>query len=218
MKIILSKLINLLRARCKYKSQGHGCSSMKYLLSGIEFKTIEKGQNKGEEYVLATVSNADCDVDTKTTRVALFLVKAVIEAWKQKVKDGEKIIREGQFFTVNNLPNFYKKRYGSSELITDANNTPIVYNSLQVFSFIAKQFDENGVESMRPLNNVRDTALRMISQLFQLAPTGPAESHEKQDAPDESDSEDIMPNGQPFPPQINTPEKRAEFLKVMGLA
>ena len=28
----------------------------------------------------------------------------------------------------------------------------------------------------------------------------------------------VMPNGQPFPPQINTPEKRAEFLKVMGLA
>lgn len=190
---------------------------MKYLLSGIEFKTIEKGPNKGEEYVLATVSNADCDVDAKTTRVALFLVKAVIEAWKQKIAKGEPIARDGQFFTVNNLPNFYKKRYGSSELITDANNTPIVYNSLQVFSFMAKQFDENGVESMRPLNNVRDTALRMISQLFQLAPTGPAETHEKQDAPDERD-EDLMPNGQPFPPQINTPEKKAEFLKVMGLA
>ena len=207
-----------MRARCKYKSQGHGYSSMKYLLSGIEFKKIEKGQNKGEEYVLATVSNAECDVDTKTTRVALFLVKAVIEAWKQKIAKGEPIARDGQFFTVNNLPNFYKKRYGSSELITDANNTPIVYNSLQVFSFMAKQVDENGVEAMRPLNNVRDTAMRMISQLFQLASTGPAESHEKQDEPDERESEDLMPNGQPFPPQINTPEKRAEFLKVMGLA
>ena len=217
MKIILSELINLLRARCKYKSQGHGCSSMKYLLSDIQFKTIEKGQNKGEEYVLATVSNADCDVDTKTTRVALFLVKAVIEAWKQKIKDGEKIIREGQFFTVNNLPNFYKKRYGSSELITDANGTPIVYNSLEVFSFIMKKIDEHGVEAMRPINNVRETALQMISQLFQLATVGPTEAHEKQDAPDERD-EDLMPNGQPFPPQINTPEKRAEFLKVMGLA
>lgn len=205
-----------MRARCKYKSQGHGCSSMKYLLSNIQFKTIEKGQNKGQEYVLATVSNSDCDVDTKTTQVALFLVKAVIEVWKQKVKDGEQIIRDGQFFTVNNLPNFYKKRYGSSELIKDANGTPIVYNSLQVFSFIAKQTDENGVEAMRPLNNVRDTAMRMISQLFQLATAGPAETHEHQDAPDER--EDLMPNGQPFPPQINTPEKRAEFLKVMGLA
>ena len=191
---------------------------MKYLLSNIEFKTIEKGPNKGEEYVLATVSNADCDVDTKTTRVALFLVKAVIEAWKQKIGKGETIARDGQFFTVNNLPNFYKKRYGSSELITDANNTPIVYNSLQVFSFMAKQFDENGVESMRPLNNVRDTALRMISQLFQLAPTGSAEAHEKQDAPDERDAEELMPNGQPFPPQIDTPEKKLEFLKVMELA
>ena len=191
---------------------------MKYLLSNIQFKTIEKGQNKGEEYVLATVSNADCDVDTKTTKVALFLIKAVIEAWKQKITKGEQIARDGQFFTVNGLPNFYKKRYGSSELITDANNTPIVYNSLQVFSFTARQVDENGVEAMRPLNNVRDIAMRMISQLFQLAPTGQAETHEHQDAPDERDSEDLMPNGQPFPPQINTPEKRAEFLKMMGLA
>ena len=189
---------------------------MKYLLSNIQFKTIEKGPNKGEEYVLATVSNNEYDVDTKTTQVALFLVKAVIEAWKQKVKNGEVIIRDGQFFTVNNLPNFYKKRYGSSELIKDANGTPIVYNSIQVFSFTAKQTDENGVEAMRPLNNVRDTAMRMISQLFQLAPTGSTEAHEHQDAPDER--EDFMPNGQPFPPQINTPEKRAEFLKVMGLA
>ena len=216
MKIILSELINLLRARCKYKSQGHGCSSMKYLLSGIEFKTIEKGSNKGEEYVLATVSNAECDVDTKTTRVALFLVKAVIEVWKQKIAKGEQITRDGQFFTVNNLPNFYKKRYGSTELIKDANGTPIVYNSLEVFSFIMKKIDEHGVEAMRPINNVRETALQMISQLFQIAPTGPTESHEKQDAPDER--EDLMPNGQPFPPQIDTPEKKAEFLKVMGLA
>ena len=189
---------------------------MKYLLSNIQFKAIEKGQNKGQEYVLATVSNYDCDVDTKTTQVALFLVKGVIDVWKEKVKNGEKIIRDGEFFTVNNLPNFYKKRYGSSELITDANNTPIVYNSLQVFSFTAKKTDENGVEAMRPLNNVRDLAMRMISQLFQLATVGPTEAHEKQDGPDER--EDLMPNGQPFPPQINTPEKRAEFLKVMGLA
>ena len=206
-----------MRARCKYKSQGHGCSSMKYLLSGIEFKTIEKGPKKGEEYILATVSNYECDVDTKTTRVALFLVQAVIDAWKQKIAKGEQIIKDGQFYTVNNLPNFYKKRYGSSELITDANNTPIVYNSLQVFSFIAKQFDENGVESMRPLTNIRDTAMRMISQLFQLATAGTAETHEHQDAPDEREKE-LMPNGQPFPPQIDTPEKKAEFLKVMGLA
>lgn len=191
---------------------------MKYLLSSIEFKAFVKGPNVGKEYAIATVSNADCDVDVKTTRVALMLPPAVIEAWKAKVKAGEQIIREGQFFTVNNLPNFYKKRYGSSELITDANNTPIVYNSLQVFSFMAKQVDENGVEAMRPLNNVRDTAMRMISQLFQLATAGPTESHEKQEGPDERESEDLMPNGQPFPPQINTPEKRAEFLKVMGLA
>lgn len=191
---------------------------MKYLLSGIEFKTIEKGPKKGEEYILATVSNYECDVDTKTTRVALFLVKAVIDAWKQKIAKGEQIIKDGQFYTVNNLPNFYKKRYGSSEFITDANNTPIVYNSLQVFSFIAKQFDENGIESMRPLTNIRDTAMRMISQLFQLATAGTAETHEKQDGPDERETEELMPNGQPYPPQIDTPEKKAEFLKVMGLA
>ena len=83
------------------------------------------------------------------------------------------------------MANFYKKRYGSSELITDANNTPIVYNSLQVFSFTAKKTDENGVEAMRPLNNVRDLAMRMISQLFQLATVGPTEAHEKQEGPDE---------------------------------
>ena len=192
---------------------------MKYLLSEIEFKAFVKGPNVGKEYAIATVSNADCDVDVKTTRVALMLPPAVIEAWKAKVKAGEQIIREGQFFTVNGLPPFYKHRYGSTDLITDANGTPIVYNSLQVFSFMAKQVDENGVEAMRPLTNVRDSAMRMISSLFRLATAGPAEHSTVQTpAPDEGESEDLMPNGQTFPPQINTPEKRAEFLKVMGLA
>lgn len=190
---------------------------MKYLLSEIEFKAFVKGPNVGKEYAIATVSNADCDVDVKTTRVALMLPPAVIEAWKAKVKAGEQIIREGQFFTVNGLPSFYKHRYGSTDLITDANGTPIVYNSLQVFSFMAKQVDENGVEAMRPFTNVRDSAMRMISSLFRLATAGPAEHSTVQaPAPDESDATELAKNGQPYPPQIKTPEQRAQYDALFG--
>ena len=189
---------------------------MKYLLSEIEFKAFVKGPNVGKEYAIATVSNADCDVDVKTTRVALMLPPAVIEKWKQAIANKEPIIREGQFFTVNNLPPFYKHRYGSTDLITDANNTPIVYNSLQVFSFMAKQVDENGVEAMRPLTNVRDSAMRMISSLFRLATEGPAEHSNNQTTPPDEKGDDIAKNGQPYPPQIKTPEQRAQYDALFG--
>jgi hypothetical protein len=181
---------------------------MKYLLSDIEFRTFEKGISKGKEYVVATVSNAECDVDTRSTRVAILAVPAVIAKWKKLVEDNKEIIREGQFFTVSDLPTFYKKEYDSENLIS-SNGVPIPFNSLQVFSFLAPFTDPNtGAERMAPVNDVRNEAMRMIRNLFQLAPVGGAEAHSNQTEPPHEEEVQI--------PEGFTAEQWAIARKAMG--
>ena len=187
---------------------------MKYLLSNVEFKKFEKGTNIGREYVLAEVSNYELDVDTKTTHVALLLPPVAIEKWKQLVANKADIIRDGQFFTVNDLPNFYKFRFGTKELICDANGTPIIYNSLQVFSFLG--FDETTGKKF-PLTNVRDSAMRMIASLFQLAAVGATE-HVVIQAPAPDETTGFVDNdpSHVYPPNCDTDAKKASYKSAMG--